>query len=88
MYACLHGVEVTAFGQVLLCMWSSGILLVCPGRKLFFIPPTPFTVRQDWIVFANQSCFDNFAVYMGIYDSLSLGINGIEVCFNLLRVRD
>lgn len=55
---------------------------------IFFSPSTPFTVRQDWIVFANQSCFANFAVYMEIYDSLSLGRNGIEVCLNLLRVSD
>lgn len=67
------------------------VLASCPcvqGGNDFFIPPTPFTVRQDWIVFANQSCFANFAVYMGIYDSLSLGRNGIEVCLNLLRISD
>lgn len=88
MYVCFHCVEVTAFGEVLLCVWSSGTLPVCPGRKWYFIPRTLFTVRQDWIVFADQSCFANFAVYMGIYDSLSLGRNGIEVCLNLLRVSD
>lgn len=40
------------------------------------------------LFFANQSCFANFAVYIGIYNSLSLGRNGIEVCLNLLRVSD
>lgn len=68
-----------------------GVLASClcvQGGNDFFIPPTPLTVRQDWIVFANQSCFANFAVYMGTYDSLSLERNGIEVCLNLLRVSD
>lgn len=57
-------------------------------EEMVFIPLTPFMVRQDWIVFANESCFANFPVYMGIYDSLSLRRNGIGVCLNLLRVSD
>lgn len=68
-----------------------GVLASClyvQGGNYFFIPSTPFTVRQDWIVFANKSCFANFSVYMEIYDSLSLVRNGIEVCLNLLRVSD
>lgn len=76
-------------GQVLLCVQSSGILMSMDFTKeMFFIPPAPFMVRQDWIVFANQSCFANFLVYMGIYDSLSLKRNGIGVCLNLLRFSD
>lgn len=88
-YAFLPGVEVICFGQVLHCVRSFGTLTTCPGtseRKCFFISPTPFMVRQDWIVFANQSCFANFPEYMGIYESLSLRRNGIGVCLNLLRV--
>lgn len=57
-------------------------------EEMFFIPPTPFMGRQDWIVFANPSCFANFPVYMGIYDSLSPKRNSIGVCLNLLRFSD
>lgn len=80
------------------CLWSGSALCVesCHldsmsrdfREEMFFIPPTPFMVRQDWIGFASQSCFANFPVYMGIYDSLSLRRNGIGVCLNLLRVSD
>lgn len=80
------------------CLWSGSALYVEVwhplrvsrdlSKEMFSIPFIPFLVRQDWIVFANQPCFANFHVYMGIYDSLSLRRNGIGVCLNLLRVSD